>query len=186
MNSLDLSSVESSHSANPAELSNSSTVPEPLDQATERGEICNALNNSAELLLLGHFEDALSVFVPFHERGKLSAAHAVAVARAEARVFTSRGYPFRAQNVLLEIKEAFHQYLDELSALELSVHLAFVTIVGCGEALENDSVLQEGQDILDEYEIDGYDQSSVSCDAIVISTNPPQTRYKMTDKFSSR
>lgn len=181
MGSHDFSVVDSSRSANLAELSSNSTVQASPGQAAERKEICTALNRSAELLLLGRFKDALSVFAPFHERDNLSAADAVAVARAEARVFVSRGYPRLAQNVLLETKQAFHQHLDELSALGLSVHLAFVTIVGCGEALEDESVLQVGQDTLDELEIDEYDQSSVSCNDLVTPTEPPQTGCKMID-----
>jgi hypothetical protein len=92
----------------------------------------------------------------------------------------------RMYGVLLETKQAFHQHLDKLSALGLSVHLAFVTIVGCGEALEDDSVLQVGQNTLDVHKINEYDQSSVSFNALVTPTESLQIRCRMKDSCSSR
>lgn len=126
-----------------------------------RTEISDALDKSAELLLLSRFDAALSVLAPFDKGDHLLASDAVAIARAKARVFISRGYPRLAHDVLLEAEQAFLQHLDEDSALGLSVHLAFVTLVGCGKPLEDESLLLVAQDVLDERDIDVYNQSTV-------------------------
>lgn len=165
MESQALSVAESSRPEGLAELPiDSMSQPSPKN-AVGRKRVSHAVEKSAELLLLGQFEDALSVLGPFHDRKGLSSTDAVAIGRAEARVYHSRGYPRLAQNALTKTKQEFHLHLDPLSALQLSVHLAFVTTVGCGETPDDEALLQEGQDTLDKQDINGYDRSSIEMQA---------------------
>lgn len=138
-------------------------MPLPLEQtAASPQRISDALARSEERLQLGHFDDALRVLEPFRDQQDLSPADAVDIERAKARVYTARGYPLLAREALTNAFEGVHQQLDSLTKLQLSVHLAYVNFVGCGDPVADQSLLQKAQDILDKQDIDGYDHPSVS------------------------
>jgi hypothetical protein len=133
-----------------------------MSRALSQDSVEVALKRSAQLLLLCHFNEALSILTPFDELLEMLPVDAMKLARAKARVFLSRGYPRLAQDALLLFTETSRAHLDATSSLGLSIHKAYVKIVGCGEAVEDDSILVHAQNYLDERDLGDYTSFEVS------------------------
>ncbi|KPI45919.1 uncharacterized protein AB675_532 [Cyphellophora attinorum] len=104
--------------------------------ATERTGFRTALADSRELLLLGRFNEALSMLSSFAERADPSATEAISIDRGKARVLMTQGYP-------------------------LDVHLAYIDIVGCGKTLEYESVLARAEEAIKDLTVAEFDEGQI-------------------------
>jgi hypothetical protein len=133
-----------------------------MSKALSPDGIAVALKRSAQLLLLCHFNEALSILTQFGELHEMLPIDAVTLVRARALIFLSRGYPRLAQDALLLFTETSRAHLDAATSLGFSIHTAYVKIVGCGEAIEDESILVRAQNYLDERDLSDYTSFEVS------------------------
>jgi hypothetical protein len=116
-----------------------------------------------ELSLLGQYKSALDLLGPLIDDSTLTAREILDVLRATAQVFVLRGYPRAAKECIEKALGLPSDKLDKHQLLVLNIHNAFITIVGCGEELENDECLCQGRYWLESLEtFDAFERQAVS------------------------
>ena len=107
-----------------------------------------AIARSDELMLLGDYDTALATLESLETDSPCTIEQTREVLRAKARTWVARGYPQRAKECIRRACALHRENMNLQQILPLEVHAAFVTIVACGEELENDEVLFQGRELL--------------------------------------
>ncbi|KPM44894.1 hypothetical protein AK830_g1679 [Neonectria ditissima] len=111
--------------------------------------VADALSRCSDLILIGHFDEALALLDAQEERHDLALEDRVEIYRAAARVFVHRGFPLVAKEWLVKALELYENEKHKKPSLSLRVHLEFVSMVGCGEESEDESCNKEAKQFLE-------------------------------------
>ncbi|KAH6659447.1 CHAT domain-containing protein [Truncatella angustata] len=131
----------------------------PVDDAA-RTAVAAAISSSAHWTLLGRFDDAMIALERCQDEDTLI-CEKIELFRAAARVSVSRGYPLQAKELLEKALELLAQHSPN-SGLALKVHVAYVTVVACGQPWTENVVLKQAQDYLDSLEgINNHDSNDI-------------------------
>ena len=103
---------------------------------------------SDELMLLGDYDAALVILESLRSNSPCTTEQNREVLRAKARIWVARGYPLRAKECMRNACDLPREMMNRQQNLILDVHAAFVTIVACGEELENDEILFQARELL--------------------------------------
>jgi hypothetical protein len=116
-----------------------------------------------ELSLLGQYKAALDLLGPLTDDLTLRTSEMVDVLRATSQIFVLRGYPQTAKECIQNALTLDHSQLEKHQILALNVHHAFITIVACGEELENDECLHQAEEWLKSLKtLDAFNREAVS------------------------
>ena len=97
-----------------------------------------AIARSDELTLLGDLDAALTLPKLLEANTPCNKEQNRRILRAKARTWVARGYPQRAKECIRKACALPQEDMNEQQTLLLKIHDACVTIVACGEELEND------------------------------------------------
>ena len=107
-----------------------------------------AIARSDELTLLGNYDAALTMLESLGTDLPCNKEQNGRILRAKARTWVARGYPQRAKECIRKACALPREEMNEEQILTLEIHDAFVTIVACGEELENDELLSQVRKLL--------------------------------------
>jgi len=111
-------------------------------------EIAQATLRCRELTLVNHYDEALSILDNLIERADIHPTDKIELYRAAARTLFARGFPIVAKDCIQKALGCFAEYPVDNIRLPLLVHNALVTIVGCGNDLNDDGCLTEVETLL--------------------------------------
>ena len=114
-------------------------LPTNFDGAIARGD---------ELTLLGDYGAALTLLESLGAEPPCNKEQNRRILRAKARTWVARGYPQRAKECIHKACALPREDMNEQQTLILEIHDAFVTIVACGEEIENDELLSQVRKLL--------------------------------------
>lgn len=103
---------------------------------------------SDELMLLAKYDEALAMLESLANDSPCNVAHNQAIFRATARVLLHKGYPQQAKAAMYKACDLPLDGMNQQQVLILRIHAAFVIIVGCGEAYQDEDVLHQGRELL--------------------------------------
>ncbi|KAK7428432.1 hypothetical protein QQZ08_005051 [Neonectria magnoliae] len=115
---------------------------------TEESAVADALSRCTNLILIGHYDEALALLDVQEGRLDLALEDRVEIYRAAARVFVHRGFPLVAKEWLAKAIELYENEDHQQPSLPLRVHFEFVSVVGCGEQSEDESCSKEARQFL--------------------------------------
>lgn len=107
-----------------------------------------AIARSDQFTLLGDYDAALAMLESLGTDSPCSTEQNRRILRAKARTWVARGYPQRAKECMRKACDLPREEMNEQQILILEIHDAFVTIVACGEELENDEILSQARKLL--------------------------------------
>ena len=107
-----------------------------------------AIARSDDLMLLGDYDAALAKLESLRTDSPCTIEQNREVLRAKARIWVARGYPQRAKECMRNACGLPREMMNRQQILILDVHAAFVTVVACGEELENDEILFQARKLL--------------------------------------
>ena len=107
-----------------------------------------AITRSDELMLLGDYDAALAILESLGIESPCTIEQDREVLRAKVRTWVARGYAQRAKECMRKACALPREKMNRLQILILEVHAAFVTIVACGEEVEDDEVLLQARELL--------------------------------------
>ena len=116
-----------------------------------------------DLALIGHFDEVLKILEPILEDTYIPVETQIEAHRTATRILTARGFPRAAEECILKACTINSESLSQQRLLSRDVHRAYVTIVTCGDNLEDDGFLDHAQDLLNQlHDIAEYDRDAVS------------------------
>ena len=123
----------------------------------------SVLGHCEELSLLGQYKAALDLLGPLIDDSTLTTCEMLDVLRATGQILVLRGYPQIAKECIKKALTLDHNQLENHQILALNVHHAFITIVACGEELENEKCLHQAEEWLKTLKtFDAFNREAVS------------------------
>ena len=107
-----------------------------------------AIARSDKLMLLGDYVAALVILESLTTDSPCTIEQNQEVLRAKARIWVARRYAQRAKESMRNACDWPREIMNRQQIQIPDIHTTFVTIVACGEELENDKILFQARELL--------------------------------------